>query len=246
MILTLLAAISVQSSPIDDCAILEAITPPQAEANGVSQESDDPDMTRFSGIGLAVMVDATPLLYASRATLYETLLSLNPEESIPAERVEELFVLIDRWRQDASQDERLAVARGEYAGHADFLRSEIGDIPDGLIENFIAATTDDTPWNCPTGDFSTFSSHDGLQLMESLLPYGTGTRTIHATRPGYSNDGNWALTHISRFSALPRLVFDDGSLTPSQGGGSHGYILMAHDESGNWTISKNIPVMIFN
>tara|TARA_R110002072_G_scaffold174400_1_gene329818 strand:+ start:1180 stop:1953 length:774 start_codon:yes stop_codon:yes gene_type:complete len=245
-LLSLFLAIALQSSA-DDCAILEAITPPQVETGDIeSRPGEYPDSIVFSGIGLAVFVGAEPPLYFSDTALFGPGDAARFEFQIPVGEAESFFSRIENWRESASREERLSSARANLEESTDYLRREIGDIPEGLFENFISAAIDDSPWSCTERDFSIFHSSDDRQLAVSLLPYGTDTEFYHSTRPGYSSDGNWALVYGSSSWERTQLLMDDGSLTPGGGGGRYGYILLSRDVLGVWSIARLLPIVISN
>lgn len=249
MLTTFLLAAALQSSSVDDCAILEAITPAQIEADIVMREGEYLGSTEFSGMGRAIFVSTTPLIYASVETLYGGRANENPSSInslLMRANLTEPIIVVNRWRATANREERLASARTKFEGHADYIHENIADIPEGLFENFIVAATDDTAWNCPAGDFAIFSSDDEWQLMDSLLPYGTGTNTYRFTRPGYSHDGNWALVHESRESHGPQLILPDGSEIPGRSHGGLGHILLVREDSGTWSVVQYFPGAYLN
>jgi len=241
MLTTFLLAAALQSSSADDCAILEAITEPQVEADG--SRPDLPPLVSIRGVthGLIVEVSDQPAFYASRATFVEGSESGSWNEPLTAEQAEEIIDHVNTWRRDTSFQERMESARHRFESDRPYLEETLGAWPEGLAENFLSSVADNAHWSCEAGDFQIVSYLESSNRKDSR----NMIVSFRATPPGYSRDGNWALIFTANTNYPPDRTWPDGTPVTQYASGGRGYILLRRD-GDDWIVHQHANLMTFN
>jgi hypothetical protein len=116
-------------------------------------------------------------------------------------------------------------------------------IPDGIAQSLTDAVNGHQSWGCRSGRWQYFESdyYDGAALHHlPVLTEGESGYLLDLTRPGYSDDGRWAVAYY-RAAFVARSPIPNSIGFPIQAGASDGYLIFER-RNGQWVRTDVVAI----